>query len=119
MLFRSIFTSATPIDDRSSMIVQFCLRSDTEQEVPAADIIAFDREVTAEDKRILETTEFDVALEDGRGWERHMASDKPGLLMRKKLLELLAAHGEAEVHGPRPRALWPLADASPAVASKG
>lgn len=123
-LVHIIFTAATPIDDRSSMIVQFCLRSDTEAEVPAADIIAFDREVTAEDKRILETTEFDVALDDGRGWERHMASDKPGLMMRKKLIDVLAANGETEVHGPRPRALWPVATSippgtAPTVASKG
>lgn len=104
-LVHIIFTAATPIDDRSSMIVQFCLRSDSEEEVPAADIIEFDRQVTAEDKRILESTEFDVALDDARGWERHMATDKPGLMMRRKLLELMREHGETEIHGERPRAL--------------
>ena len=29
-----------------------------------------------------------------------MPSDKPGLLIRKMLMALLAAHGEAEVHRP-------------------
>jgi hypothetical protein len=27
-----------------------------------------------------------------------MASDKPGLVIRKQLLELLRAHGEEEIH---------------------
>jgi hypothetical protein len=27
-----------------------------------------------------------------------MESDRPGMLIRKKLMELLAAHGESEVH---------------------
>ena len=34
-----------------------------------------------------------------RGIEYSMDSDRPGMLIRKKLMELLAAHGEAEVHG--------------------
>ena len=33
-----------------------------------------------------------------RGVEYSMDSDKPGMLIRKQLLELLARHGEAEVH---------------------
>jgi hypothetical protein len=34
-----------------------------------------------------------------RGIEYSMDSDRPGILIRKKLMELLARHGEAEVHG--------------------
>jgi hypothetical protein len=30
--------------------------------------------------------------------EYSMASDRPGMLIRKQLMELLAAHGEAEIH---------------------
>jgi len=30
--------------------------------------------------------------------EFSMDSDRPGMLIRKLLMELLAAHGEAEVH---------------------
>jgi len=76
--------------------VQFCFRNDTEAEAPAANIIAFDRRVTAEDKEILEATDYDVPLEMNSGAERHMPSDQPGLLMRRMLLDLFAAHDETE-----------------------
>jgi len=92
-----MFTSAAPIDDEHSMIVQFVFRNDTEAQVPAADIVAFDRKVTIEDKFILESTDPDVPL-DGAG-ELNMPSDKPGLIMRRKLRALLQAHGETEVRG--------------------
>jgi phenylpropionate dioxygenase-like ring-hydroxylating dioxygenase large terminal subunit len=101
-LKHSIVTSATPIDDGSSMIVQFVFRNDTEAEVKAADVIAFDRKVTSEDRPVLESTEFDVPLERASGREFHMPSDKPGLIMRRRFLELLAAHGEAEATGAAP-----------------
>ena len=95
-LKHSIVTSATPIDDASSMIVQFVFRNDTEAQVKAADVIAFDRKVTSEDRPVLESTEFDVPLDRASGREFHMPSDKPGLIMRRRFLELLQANGEAE-----------------------
>ena len=91
-----IITAATPIDDGQSQIVQFCFRNDSEAEAPAAGIIAFDRRVTAEDRMVLEGTDFDVPLAIHSGVERHMPSDQPGLLMRRMLLDLFAAHGETE-----------------------
>jgi len=91
-----IVTAATPVRDDTCQVVQFCFRNDTEAEAPAANIIAFDRRVTAEDKEILEATDHDVPLEMNSGAERHMPSDQPGLLMRRMLLDLLAAHGETE-----------------------
>ncbi len=91
-----IITAATPIDDGQSQIVQFCFRNDSEAEAPAAGIIAFDRRVTAEDRAVLEGTDFDVPLAIHSGVERHMPSDQPGLLMRRMLLDLFAAHGEVE-----------------------
>jgi len=94
-----LITSATPIDDERSMIVQFVFRNDTEAQAKAADIVAFDRAVTIEDKYILEVTDPDVPL-DGEN-EVNMPSDKPGLIMRKKLGDLLRTHGEAESRGPR------------------
>ena len=100
-LVHSIVTAATPIDDRSSQIVQFCFRNDSEADAPAAGIIAFDRQVTEEDKGILESTDYDVPLEQ-EGYECNMRSDQPGMLMRRMLLELLARHGENEVSGARP-----------------
>jgi phenylpropionate dioxygenase-like ring-hydroxylating dioxygenase large terminal subunit len=90
-----LITCATPIDDERSMIVQFVFRNDTETQGPTHAVIAFDRQVTFEDKFILESTDPDVPL-DSSG-ERNMPSDKPGLIMRRKLLDLLHAHGETEV----------------------
>lgn len=93
-LIHLIFTAATPIDDSTSQIVQFCLRNDTEAEAKASDIVAFDRAVTLEDKAVLEATDYDAPLDLSK--EQHMASDKPGILMRHKLAALLKAHGEVE-----------------------
>lgn len=89
-----IFTAYTPIDDRTSQLVQFCLRNDTEVNAQAADIIAFDRQVTQEDRDILETTEYDAPLSLAE--EQHMASDKPGIIIRHRLAALLREYGEVE-----------------------
>lgn len=93
-LIHLIFTAYTPIDDRSTQVVQFCLRNDTEADAKAADIIAFDRQVTQEDRVVLESTDYDAPLSLAE--EQHMASDKPGILMRHRLAALLKAHGEIE-----------------------
>jgi phenylpropionate dioxygenase-like ring-hydroxylating dioxygenase large terminal subunit len=93
-LVHVIVNTATPINDSTSQIVQFCLRNDTEAETKAADAIAFDRQVTLEDKVILESTDYDVPL--SMSLEQHMLTDKPGILMRRKILALLKAHGEVE-----------------------
>jgi phenylpropionate dioxygenase-like ring-hydroxylating dioxygenase large terminal subunit len=93
-LVHIIVNTATPINDSTSQIVQFCLRNDTEEDTSTADVIAFDRQVTLEDKAILETTNFDVPLDLTK--EQHMLTDKPGILIRRKFLSLLKAHGESE-----------------------
>jgi Vanillate O-demethylase oxygenase C-terminal domain len=93
-LVHLIFTAYTPIDDQSTQLVQFCLRNDTEADAKAAEIIAFDRQVTQEDQAVLETTDYDAPLSLLE--EQHMASDKPGILMRQRLAALLKAHGEVE-----------------------
>jgi hypothetical protein len=46
---------------------------------------------------VLESTDADVPLDRASGEEFHMPSDKPGLVMRQRLGELLAAAGETEV----------------------
>lgn len=99
-LVHSIVTAATPIDDRQSQIVQFCFRNDSEAETSTVDVIRFDHAVVEEDKYILEGTDHDVPL-DPRGIEASMASDRPGLIIREMLRDLLAQHGEAEVTGHR------------------
>jgi phenylpropionate dioxygenase-like ring-hydroxylating dioxygenase large terminal subunit len=89
-----VVNTATPISDSSSQIVQFCLRNDTEEETKAADAVAFDRQVTLEDKEILESTNYDVPLNIKN--EQHMMTDKPGILIRNKIAALLKEYGETE-----------------------
>jgi len=97
-----IFTAATPIDDRRSQVVQFAFRNDTEADAPARDVIAFDRQVTMEDRAIVELCDPDVPLSLRGGEEFHMGADGPGLEMRRQIKALLDAHGEAERRGPPP-----------------
>ncbi|PSN18054.1 Rieske (2Fe-2S) protein, partial [filamentous cyanobacterium CCP5] len=89
-----VVNTMTPISDRTSQMVQFCVRNDTEADTPARDAIAFDRAVTLEDKRILESTDYDVPLTPSR--EEHMFTDRPGIMIRQKIAALLKAHGEVE-----------------------
>jgi phenylpropionate dioxygenase-like ring-hydroxylating dioxygenase large terminal subunit len=95
-LVHAILTGATPIDDSTSQIVQFVYRNDTEADTPAASVVAFDRQVTQEDRAVLEGCDWDVPLDRLSGEEFHMPSDKPGLLMRARLAKLLADAGETE-----------------------
>lgn len=96
-LIHSIVTCTTPIDDEACMLTQFVFRNDTEEEVPADTVIAFDRAVVAEDLAVLETTEPNVPLDLSLRMETHMYSDKPGILMREMLLKLFERHGEQEL----------------------
>jgi phenylpropionate dioxygenase-like ring-hydroxylating dioxygenase large terminal subunit len=89
-----IVNTMTPIDDGTSQMVQFCVRNDTEADTKAADVIAFDRAVTHEDKQILESTDCDVPLSPSR--EEHMFTDRPGILIRRKIAALLRQYGEIE-----------------------
>jgi phenylpropionate dioxygenase-like ring-hydroxylating dioxygenase large terminal subunit len=94
-----IFNCFTPIDDGSLQLCQWLFRNDTESDCPARLLIDFDHAITREDKAILESTDPDALVDTRRrGVEFSMDSDRPGMLIRKKLMELLAAHGEAEVH---------------------
>jgi phenylpropionate dioxygenase-like ring-hydroxylating dioxygenase large terminal subunit len=92
----SLVTCATPVSDGEIQVLQWAYRSDTEAEAPAADIIAFDRQVTREDMAVLESTDWDAPLDLASGEEKHMPTDQPGMMMRKMLIELLKAHGEDE-----------------------
>lgn len=89
-----IVNTMTPISDGLSQMVQFCVRNDTEADTKAADVIAFDRAVTHEDKRILESTDWDVPLAISQ--EEHMFTDRPGIMIRKKIAALLRSYGETE-----------------------
>jgi phenylpropionate dioxygenase-like ring-hydroxylating dioxygenase large terminal subunit len=95
-----IINCFTPIDDANIQLVQWLFRNDTEADCPEAMLIEFDKVITREDKDILESTDPDALVDvRRRGVEFSMDSDRPGMMMRKRLLELLNAHGEAEVHG--------------------
>jgi len=94
-----IINCFTPIDDHRMQLCQWLFRNDTEADCPAAMLIAFDDEITREDKDILESTDPDALVDTRRrGVEYSMESDRPGMLIRKHLMQLLARHGEAEVY---------------------
>jgi phenylpropionate dioxygenase-like ring-hydroxylating dioxygenase large terminal subunit len=94
-----IINCFTPIDDGHIQLCQWLFRNDTEADCPAAMLVEFDEVITREDKDILESTDPDALVDTRRrGIEYSMDSDRPGMLIRKLLMELLAAHGEAEVH---------------------
>jgi phenylpropionate dioxygenase-like ring-hydroxylating dioxygenase large terminal subunit len=94
-----IINCFTPIDDGHIQLVQWLFRNDTEADCPEAMLVEFDHVITREDKDILESTDPDALVDTRRrGIEYSMDSDKPGMLIRKKLMELLARHGEAEVY---------------------
>lgn len=107
-----IINCFTPIDDGRIQLCQWLFRNDTEADCPAQALIDFDAEITREDKDILESTDPDAVVDTRRrGVEFSMESDRPGMLIRKKLMELLARHGESEVHR------GSLQPASPAAAT--
>jgi phenylpropionate dioxygenase-like ring-hydroxylating dioxygenase large terminal subunit len=94
-----IINCFTPIDDGHIQLCQWLFRNDTERDCPAQMLVDFDAAITREDKDILEATDPDAVIDmRRRGVEYSMDSDRPGSLIRKKLLELLLKHGEQEVH---------------------
>lgn len=92
-----IINCATPIDDSSFQLVQLLYRNDTEADCPAEALIEWDRRIISEDRDILESTDPDAILDVALKLEAHMPSDRPGLIMCRRLLEMLAAQGEEEV----------------------
>ena len=92
-----IINCATPIEDGRLQLTQLLYRNDTEADCPAAALIAWDRRIVDEDRDILESTDPDATLDVSLRLEAHMPSDRPGLIMRRRLLELLREQGEDEV----------------------
>jgi phenylpropionate dioxygenase-like ring-hydroxylating dioxygenase large terminal subunit len=81
-----IVNSQVPIANDRTQFVQFCL-IEKGRHIDANKVVAFDRAVTLEDKHVLESTDPDVPI-DPRG-ERHMASDEPGIVMRRVLKRII------------------------------
>jgi phenylpropionate dioxygenase-like ring-hydroxylating dioxygenase large terminal subunit len=96
-LMHLIFTAATPVSDRTSQIVQFCLRNDSEADASAESIVAFDRQVVDEDKLVLESTDYDTPVDVTV--EQHMPSDQPGIIMRRQLAALIKTHESVQEDG--------------------
>jgi hypothetical protein len=94
-----IFNCATPVSDGQIQVVQLLFRNDTEADCSAQELIDYDAAIIAEDKDMLESTDPDAIVDTSRKIEKHMPSDRPGILMRKRLLDLLHSHNEEE----RPR----------------
>jgi phenylpropionate dioxygenase-like ring-hydroxylating dioxygenase large terminal subunit len=92
-----IFTGATPITDDQIQVVQILFRNDSEENCSTKELIDWDAAVISEDRDILESTSPDAIVDISRKIEMHMPSDRPGMIMRKRLLALLNAHGETEV----------------------
>ena len=92
-----IYNCATPIDDENMILVQWLYRNDSEAACSTQALIDWDATITAEDRDILEATDPDACVDTRRRVEFHMPSDKPGLMIRKQLMDLLTAHGEVEV----------------------
>lgn len=92
-----VFNCATPIDDGAMQLTQILYRNDTEEQCTAQELIDWDAAVVFEDKEVLESTDPEVILDSRSQSEMHMVSDRPGMIMRKRLLALLTAHGEEEV----------------------
>jgi phenylpropionate dioxygenase-like ring-hydroxylating dioxygenase large terminal subunit len=93
-----IINCATPIDDENIQVVQLLYRNDTEADCPTQLLIDWDAAIIAEDRATLESTDPDVCIDVSRRVEGHMPSDRPGIIMRRRLLELLRANGEEEIY---------------------
>ena len=92
-----IVNCATPIDDNSIQITQLLFRNDREEDCSTQELINWDAAIIAEDKDALESTDPDAIVDMSRKIEMHMPSDRPGIIMRKRLLALLNENGEIEV----------------------
>jgi hypothetical protein len=92
-----IFNCATPIDDGTIQVVQILYRNDTEADCSAQELIDWDAAIIAEDREALESTDPDAIVDMSRKLEMHMPSDRPGMIMRRRLFELLQSHGETEI----------------------
>ena len=77
-------------------VVQILFRNDAEADCSTQELIDWDAVIIAEDRDMLESTDPDAIVDMSRKIEKHMPSDRPGMIMRKRLLELLHGHDEKE-----------------------
>ncbi len=83
------------------LIIRILYRNDREVSrfVRTAELIAIGTSAIIEvvTGHNLRSTDPDAIVDTSRKLEMHMPSDRPGMLMRKRLNALLEAHGEREV----------------------
>jgi phenylpropionate dioxygenase-like ring-hydroxylating dioxygenase large terminal subunit len=82
-----IINHPTPIDDSHIQVVQFHFRDDTDADVSVDEVLSFERIIASEDRLVLEGTSPELPLENAS--EAHMATDKAGIMFRKKLAKIL------------------------------
>ena len=76
-------------------LCQWLFRNDTEADSPPQMCIHFDDVIIREDKAILEPTDSDALIDTRRrGVECSMDSDRPVVMIRKRLLEWLRRRSE-------------------------
>ena len=92
-----IVNCATPIDDERIQLMQLLYRNDREEDCSTEKLIAWDLKITNEDKDVLESTDPDATIDIATRIEAHMPSDRPGIILRRRLLDLLRQNGEEEV----------------------
>jgi phenylpropionate dioxygenase-like ring-hydroxylating dioxygenase large terminal subunit len=92
-----IMNCATPVDDSTIQVVQILFRNDDEASCSTKELIDWDAAIILEDRDILESTSPDAIVDMSRKIEMHMPSDRPGMIMRRRLLDLMKQHGEIEV----------------------
>jgi phenylpropionate dioxygenase-like ring-hydroxylating dioxygenase large terminal subunit len=81
-----LFIVACPVDDDRSRYVQLLARNDTEEELPAAELLALDRLVVAEDRAVCEGLPVDFPL-DPRAYVS-LRCDRITLEYRRHLAQL-------------------------------
>ncbi|BAN04303.1 aromatic ring-hydroxylating dioxygenase subunit alpha [Ilumatobacter coccineus] len=86
-LHHILVTGICPVDDGTMRLVQWAIRNDTEDDVAAADVVAFDRAVTFEDKDLLEgtTNDYELDLVD----LVHLKVDRGTIALRKIYREIV------------------------------
>ena len=92
-----LYKTAAPADDRSTLFCQFVARNDQPDELRKAGIIAVDRQVQDEDRRLLERIDADFPLDTTA--EVHTRADRMTIEYRRVLADLAATGGG---HGAAP-----------------
>jgi phenylpropionate dioxygenase-like ring-hydroxylating dioxygenase large terminal subunit len=85
-IVHQIVTAATPVDDDRLRLVQWAVRNDSEEDAPAADVVAFDRRVTWEDQAILEGIAAPYSYQLTANV--HIAVDRPTIEIRRIYSEI-------------------------------